>query len=68
MCQLFNDLFSIADLNLNIEKDNFTNTNVNEDDTILRAICKYEQHPSIIKIKNAVVNDTYFSFSHVDYE
>ena len=39
---------------------------MNEDDPILRAFYKYEQHPSIIRIKNAVGNDTHFSFSHVD--
>ena len=64
--QLFNDFFSNAVLNLNIEENNFTNMNINEDDPILRAIYKYEQHPSIIKIKNVVGNDTHFSFSHID--
>ena len=36
---------------------------MNEDE----AFYKYEQHPSIIRIKNAVGNDTHFSFSHADY-
>ena len=66
MSQLFNDFFSNAVLNHNIEENNFTNMIINEDDPILRAIYKYEQHPSIIKIKNAVGNDTHFSFSHID--
>ena len=66
LSQLFNDLLSNAVLNLNIEENNFTNMNINEDDPILRAIYKYEQHPSIIKIKNVVGNDTHSSLSHRD--
>ena len=66
VCQLFNDFFSNAVLSLNIEENNFTNMNMVENDPILRAFYKYEQHSNIIRIKNAVGNDSHFSFSHVD--
>ena len=39
---------------------------INENDPILRVIHKYEQHPSIIKIKEMVGNDAHFTFSYVD--
>ena len=63
--QLFNDFFSNAVQNLNIDESNFTNVSIIENDPILRAIYKYEQHPSITKIK-VVGDDTHFSFSYVD--
>ena len=65
MSQLFNDFFSNAVQNLNIDESHFMNVNVNENDPILRAIYKYEQHPSITKIK-VVGDDTPFGLSHVD--
>ena len=64
--QLFNDFFSNAVQNLNIDESNFANVSINENDPILRAIYKYEQHPSITKIKEVVGDDTHFSFSYVD--
>ena len=39
---------------------------INENDPILRAIHKYEQHPSIIKIKEVVGIAAHFTFSYVD--
>ena len=64
--QLFNDFFTNAVLSLNIDESNLTNVSINENDPILRAIHKYEQHPSIIKIKEVVGNDAHFTFSYVD--
>ena len=55
MSQLFNDFFSNAVQNLNIDESNNTNVNINENDPILRAIYKYEQHPSILKSRRWLV-------------
>ena len=37
-------------------------------DTVLGAINKYEDHPSIVKIKEFFPNQNVFSFSHTNHE
>ena len=61
----FDEFFSNAVKNLNIEvnEDNL-NLISHISDPIMHAIKKYENHPSIVKIKEVMENDI-FSFSHV---
>ena len=69
IAEIFNKFFSNAVQDLNIEKyEHFSfdkyflcKDNINED-PILRAIEKYENHPSILKIKEKTPNNTGFSF------
>ena len=50
--EIFNNFFINAVKNLNLEiNSDIINTNVKEDDQILKAIKMFERHPSIIKIK-----------------
>ena len=67
---IFNDFFGNAVKNLNIlgNSDLYIDDE-NEKDIILRALKKYEHHPSIVKIKE-MMNDYQesFSFHYVVYE
>ena len=67
--QIFSNFFSNAVKNLNIEgsKDLLMET-VSEHDPINRAIQKYEEHPSILKIKEKIDGSDVFSFHPTDLE
>ena len=61
--ETFNDFFSNVVINLNIENNsNFVNNNIEEVNPVLKAIRKYENHPSILKIKEAVHELEHFIF------
>ena len=69
VARLFNDFFCNVVKNLNIEPNNeILNLNSYHPDPIIHAICKYKNHPSIIKIKENVSNDESFSFIHVSLD
>ena len=62
--ETFNNVFGNAVKSLNIElKPDIINIHAKEDDQILTAIKMFENHPSIIKIKET--NTSEFSFSQV---
>ena len=71
--EIFNDFFSNAVKNLNIEPYELFSfdkyllcEDVSDDDLIYRAIRKYEIHPSILKIKEIVSDNDHFSFKPTD--
>ena len=73
VAEIFNCFFSNAVKNLNIDSyehfsfDNYILCKENEsDDPIITAIEKYEEHPSIIKIKEIKPENSYFSFKPTD--
>ena len=73
VAEIFNCFFSNAVKNLNIDSyehfsfDNYILCKENEsDDPIITAIEKYEEHPSIIKIKEIKPENSYFTFKPTD--
>ena len=61
--------FSTVFKNLNIvENSDVVNHIVNDLDPVNRTIVKYENHPSILKIKEVCGNQDTFSFIHCTYE
>ena len=61
--ETFNDFFSNVVINLNIENNsNFVNNNIEEVDPVLKVIRKYENPPSILKIKEAINELGHFTF------
>ena len=72
MTRIFNDFFSNAVKNLNIESyahfswDEYFLGHDVIDDPILNAINKYKSHPSILKIKDNISENECFSFKNVD--
>ena len=74
IAEVFNDFFSNAVKNLNIDsyehfsfdKHFFDDHLASSDDPILRSIKKYENHPSIQKIKGITLETECFSFQPVD--
>ena len=69
VAQTFNDFFKNSVNSLDIQENplliNDTNLNHN---SVSEAICKYQNHPSIISIKENVKVDHQFSFSEVNVE
>ena len=64
--ETFNDFFSNAVSNLNIQTNNdYLNNNVNETDPVLNAIKQYENHPSIVKIKEVFRDGDTFCFKPI---
>ncbi len=65
----FSDFFSnaVKDLNLNFNQDFLTNVD-NIDDFIIRSTRKFENHPSILKIKELNVSSAPFAFTFISYE
>ena len=62
VAHIFNTYFSNVVNNLNIErKEDILNLNVNDYDPILKAIDKYKNHPSILKINETVEQHVSFS-------
>ena len=69
IAETFNEYFSTAAVNLGIEKDfQFLNDTAGISDPITKAIIKYENHPSIIKIKETYTITDKFNFSAVSPE
>ena len=69
LCDIFNDFFSNVVKNLNIVmKEDICDINVLEVDPVLKAIKKYKNHPSILKIKEKVNPDDIFSFQSTTSE
>ena len=67
--QIFSNFFSNVVTNLNIvTKHDVINDNVSDPDPINRAIKKYDNHPSILKIKEVYGNQDKFSLVHCSYE
>ena len=65
---IFNNFFSNAVKNLDIEGNKDFLTHDCEPDPVIRAIKKYETHPSILKTKEKTVERNTFSFQHTDLE
>ena len=64
-----NDFFINVVTNLNIENNsNFVNNNIEEVNPVLKAIRKYENHPSILKIKEAINELEHFTFHPTNLE
>ena len=75
IANIFSSFFSNAVRNLNIEYYEhfswdryFVCNEIENEDPILKAIEKYEDHPSIIKIKELNTNDKTFSFKPIDLD
>ena len=68
--EIFNDFFTNAVKNLNIEIDQNILNNVDDiEDPILKAIKKYQKHPSILKInENQLQNKESFEFKTITQE
>ena len=67
--ETFNEFFSNVVTNLNIENNsNFVNNNIEEADPVLKSIRKYENHPSIFKIKEATNKLEHFTFQPTNLE
>ena len=66
IAKMFNNFFINAVPNLNIKINDKTITNTgNISDPVLKAIKKYEKHPSILKIKNITKTKETFSFLNI---
>ena len=75
VAEVFNSYFSNAVKNLNIDSYEhfsfdkyFLCTETENEDPVLRAIEKYENHPSISKIKQQIPEGSKFSFKPTDLE
>ena len=73
VAEIFNTFFSNAVKNLNIDyyehfsfDEYFLCKDTENEDPILRAIQKYEKHPSILKIREITPGDACFSFKSTD--
>ena len=67
--ETFNDLVSNVVTNLNIENNsNSVNNNIEEVDAVLKSIRKYENHLSILKIKEAINELGHFTFRPINLE
>ena len=73
VAEVFNSFFSNAVKNLNIDDykhfsfdEHFLCKDTENEDPILRAIEKYEKHPSILKIKLTTPENAHFSFTLTD--
>ena len=66
IAKMFNNFFINAVPNLNIKINDKTITNTgNISDPVLKAIKKYDKHPSILKIKNITKTKETFSFLNI---
>ena len=73
VAEVFNSFFSNAVKNLNIDSyehfsfdEYFLCKEIENEDPVQRAIEKYENHPSIVKIKQQTLEDSRFSFKQTD--
>ena len=71
--EIFVDFFSNAVKSLNIQpyesfycNENFLNDTIVDDDPVFRAVRKYKNHPSILKIKGVISENDCFSFKPTD--
>ena len=69
MAEIFNAYFSTAAANLDLGTNvSYTTDTTGITDPIIKAITKYEKHPSIIKINEALTITDKFNFPHVQCE
>ena len=69
VAEIFGNFFSNTVLELNVENDeNITEENNNGTDPIIKAINKYENHPSILKRQESVGDKSVFLFSTIKEE
>lgn len=70
VAEIFNNFFNSVVKNLDIENHNkfINDDDDNETDEIIKAIKKYQYHPSILKIKETMGEQQLFSFGHTDFE
>ena len=75
VAEVFNSFFSNAVKNLNIDSyehfsfdEYFLCKEIENEDLVQRAIEKYENHPSILKIKQHTPDGSHFSFKQTDLE
>ena len=72
VAEIFNSFFSNAVKNLNIDSyehfsfDDYFLREKKSEDPIIIAIEKYEQHPSVLKIKDITPGNSHFSFKPSD--
>ena len=64
--EIFNEYFGNVVGNMNITPFESDCAQINSDDPIVILIAKYQDHPSILKIKEKIPNDLSFSFCPVD--
>ena len=67
--EIFNDFYSHAVHNLNIEpymSETSSHCELLLEDPVLKAIKKYVNHPSVLKIKDSIPKDSSFSFNATD--
>ena len=65
----FNEFFSNVIKELKIENDdNLLTDNIEETDPVLKAIKKYKNHPSILRIKSSFKHPKVFSFKYFHVE
>ena len=61
----FNEFFSTMVKELKIENDdNLLTDDIEETDPVLKAIKKYKNHPSILRIKSSLKHPKVFSFRY----
>ena len=68
IAEIFGNFFSNIALELNIANENISEDNADETDPIIKAINKYEKHPSILKIKESFDEKDVFLFSTIEEE
>ena len=69
VCEIFNDFFSNVVTNLNIENNmEIINDDSIIDDPVFKAINKYKDHSSVIKIKETGGDNEHFSFLPTNLE
>ena len=69
VAHIFSTFFSNVVNDLNIERNNdIFDQNINEIDPVLKAIKKYDKHPSILKINETMKEQQNFSFRPIEIE
>ena len=71
LSQIFSDFFSNAVNNLGIIREDWGRQDIdvcNIPDPVLKAIIRYENHPSILKIAESMRDQSQFSFTYTTYE
>ena len=60
--EIMNNFFSVAVVNLDIDRTLYTNNVEKIYDPISKSIIKYKNHPNIVKINEYIIIDSYFNF------
>ena len=66
--EIMNNYFSDAVVNLDIDRTLYTNKVENVNDPVSKAIMKYSNHPSIVKLNEEIIIDSYFNFFPISKE